>query len=153
MFLSGWLVPIPIAIPNLIWALSPKAPAPEPSANPHTSRLAPLAFVEGVGRVAVLALPCFLEMRIHTGLDRVLVSVGVLALGVYYAGWARYFLRGRPPALLFAPLGILPVPLAVSPVIYFFAFAALARSPLMALVTGLFGAAHISLCLKRTGPA
>jgi hypothetical protein len=97
MFSSGWLVPIPIAIPNLIWALSPKAPAPEPSANPRTSRLAPLALVEGVGRVAVLALPCFLEMRIHTGLDRVLVSVGVLALGVYYAGWARYFLRGGPP--------------------------------------------------------
>jgi hypothetical protein len=153
MLPSGWLVPIPIAIPNLIWALSPKGPAPEPSATPRRSRPTPLAFVEGVGRVAVLALPCFLEMQIHTGLDRVLVTVGVLALGVYYAGWARYFLRGRSPALLFAPLGILPVPLAVSPVIYFFAFAGLARSPLMALVTGLFGVAHISLSLKRTGRA
>jgi hypothetical protein len=42
-------------------------------------------------------------------------------------------------------VGGLPVPLAVSPVVYFLAFAGIAKSPIMAVVVAVFGIAHASL--------
>ena len=37
-----------------------------------------------------------------------------LALAFYYAGWLRFFLRGRDYALLFRPIFGLSVPMAVA---------------------------------------
>ena len=136
MLLSGWIALVPSALPNLIWALLPGRSAAAPPLPPSSPVRKGLAVVEGAGRIAVMARPLFLELRVQTGLDRVLAALAALALLVYYAGWARYFLRGRAPALLGAPPGWLPVPLAVSPVVYFLVFAGLARSLLMALVAG-----------------
>jgi hypothetical protein len=150
---SGWIVPIPIAIPNLIWALVPQRHAPVPSVPPVHRGLNLLALVESIGRVVVFALPFFLDLHVQTGLDRVLAGVAAIALVVYYAGWVRYFLHGSSPSLLFASLGPLPVPLAVAPVVYFLAFAGIARSPLMAFVAAAFGFAHISLSLRRVSAA
>jgi hypothetical protein len=148
-----WVVLLPIVVPNLIWALLPRQPTNEPLVPSIDPRLKLLVVLEGAGRVAVFALPFFLECSVQTGFDRVLVGLGALALLVYYVGWARFFIRGRQPVLLFAPLGVLPVPLAVSPVVYFLAFAGLARSPLMAVATAVFGLAHVSLSLKRFSAA
>jgi len=150
---SGWVVPIPIALPNVIWALLSARSASAPSVSPVEPGPRSLALVESIGRVAVFVLPFFLELHVQTGFDRALVAVGSFALLVYYAGWARYFMHGRSPSLLFAKLSVLPVPLAISPVVYFLAFAGLARSPLMAFVVVVFGAAHVFLSLRRVSAA
>jgi len=149
----AWVFLLPIAVPNLIWALMPRQPANEPLVSSFGSRLTLFVVLESVGRVVVFAMPFFLEFSIHTEFDRVLLGIGALALLVYYAGWARFFIRDRQPSLLFAPLGGLPVPLAVSPVVYFLTLAGLMRSPLMAVVTTAFGVAHIWLSLKRFSAA
>jgi len=148
-----WVVLLPVLLPNLIWLLFPRRPPNEPLVPPIEPRLKPLVVLEGAGRVAVFAMPFFLESSIHTGLDRVLVAIGALALLVYYLCWARFFIRGRQSSLLFAPLGALPIPLAVSPVVYFLAYAGLARSLLMAVVTAAFGLVHAWLSLKRVSAA
>lgn len=153
MIPSGWVVSVPIILPNVLWALLP-GPAGQSSAKaPATALLRVVSFVEGAGRVAVLVLPFFLDWQVQTVIDRVVACVGGLALALYYAGWGRYFLGGRAPALLFAALGPLAVPLAVAPVTYFLAFAVLARSSTMAVVTVLFGAAHVFMSIRRAGSA
>lgn len=152
MIASGWIVAIPIILPNVLWALLP-GPAEPSAAAPTTTLLRTVGFIEGSGRVAVLVLPVFLDAQVQTTIDRVVACAGGLALALYYVGWGRYFFGGRAPVLLFAPLGPLPVPLAVAPVLYFLAFAVLARSPTMAVVTVLFGAAHVFMSARRAGSA
>jgi len=153
MIPAGWIVAVPIILPNVLWALLP-GPAERSSAwAPTTALLKVVTFFEGAGRVAVFTLPFVLDWQVCTAIDHVVAGVGGLALALYYVGWGRYFIGGRAPLLLFAPLGPIAVPLAVSPVIYFLAFAFLARSPAMAAVTVLFGAAHIFMSARRAGSA
>lgn len=153
MIASGWVVPVPIILPNVLWALLPGPAEPSSAEAPKTTLLRIVGFIEGSGRVAVLVLPVFLDAQVQTTIDRVVACAGGLALALYYVGWGRYFFGGRAPVLLFAPLGPLPVPLAVAPVLYFLAFAVLARSPTMAVVTVLFGAAHVFMSARRAGSA
>jgi hypothetical protein len=147
--LPGWYIPIPIALPNLAWALiaarsAPAPPVPEGHAPPRV-----LVAIEGVGRVAVFAVPFFLHFRVQSAADGFALAVAAVALIVYWLGWLRYFVRGRQPALLLAPLGGLPVPLAVAPVVYFLSLSLLARSALFGAVSLAFGLAHVSLSMKR----
>jgi hypothetical protein len=59
----------------------------------------------------------------------------VIALLFYYAGWARYVLKGRRFGLLFEPMAGVPLPMAVAPVIYLAGAALLLRSwPLLGAV-------------------
>lgn len=146
---SGWVAALPVALPNVIWALVPSPAAPTAPEAPPSLLLRLVSMIESAGRVAVFAWPFFLGWHVETTRDVVLVATGVMALGVYFVGWGRFFLRGRAPTWLFAPLGPLPVPLAIAPVVYFLVFAALARSPGMATTTALFGAAHVHLSLRR----
>jgi len=97
----------------------------------------------------VFALPFVLSPRVGTPVALVCLAIAGAAAVLYYVGWARFLIRGRTPLLLFASLGRVPVPLAVAPVIYFLACAAIARSLVYALVVLPFGAAHILLSLKR----
>lgn len=75
-----------------------------------------------------------------------LCTMGV-ALGFYYVSWARYVLRGREPVLLYKPQGGVPVPLAISPVIYFLAASVALGSVPLAVAAVMFGGAHVSLAL------
>ena len=71
------------------------------------------------------------------------LTVMVLALLVYYAGWTRYFLRGRSHALLFEPFLRLPIPLAISPIVYLLAASMLLGSWCLALATVILGFGHL----------
>ena len=73
----------------------------------------------------------------------------LLALAIYYAGWARYFRQGRDYALLYMPMLNIPVPLAISPVIYFGAASLLLHSFILAIVAILLGVSHIYLSLQK----
>ena len=149
--LPGWLVPIPIALPNLAWVLFPARSAPAPSVPESPAFPRVLVVIEALGRVAVFVIPFFLHVFVRGALEALVLVVAAVALIVYWLGWLRYFTRGRLPSLLLAPLGGLPVPLAVAPVVYFLAFSLLARSPLFAAVSAAFGLAHVSLSMKRWG--
>ena len=146
---SGWITPLPIALPNIAWAALPSAPASHPAAGRLEPEPRLLVFVERVGRVGIFVLPFFLNVQVTTVTDRLCLGLAALALAIYYLGWARYFGHGRLPELLYRPLGGIPVPLAVTPVAYFLACSGPTRSPALALITLAFGAAHISLSLRR----
>ena len=153
MIPSGWVVPLPIALPNVLWALFPGPEAASPPATSESPLWRFASLIEGAGRVAVFTLPFVLDWNVETAFDRVLVSMGGLALALYYVAWSRYFLCGRADRLLFAALGPVSVPLAIAPILYFVAFAGLAGSSTMGAVTAVFGAAHILLSLRRSRSA
>jgi len=153
MILPGLLILIPVAIPNLIWALAPKPPPPAPSLpeSPIHGFVRILSLIEAGGRGAVMVIPCFLKIRIVPGMNEVLLlTISGLALAIYYWGWARYFIGGRSAALLFCKLGFLPVPLAVVPIVYFLVFSILTQSAVLGVVSALFGGAHIYLSIQKS---
>ena len=69
----------------------------------------------------------------------------VLALGFYYAGWARYALKGHRFVLLYAPLLGVPLPMAICPVVYFAAAAVYLGSWPLAFAAGLLAIGHLAV--------
>jgi hypothetical protein len=147
MIPSGWMISVPLLLPNLLWMAYPPAQLPTTG---HSSPLARvLGPIETAGRIAVFTIPFFLNLHLDALIARVCLIAAVPALLVYYIGWARYFVRGRAYDLLSADLLGIPVPLAVAPTIYLLAGSALLQSVLLAIVTALFGAVHLYLALGQ----
>jgi catechol 2,3-dioxygenase-like lactoylglutathione lyase family enzyme len=71
---------------------------------------------------------------------------GAVAAVTTYVGWwvYSYFAHGRSLWSLFAPLGPLPVPLAVLPVLALFLFSTWGRSVALGVAALVFGAAHVA---------
>jgi len=143
---SSWLIPVLILIPNLLWVLFPPRDPLSDGQDQPDGRL--LMILEWVGRIGVFVIPVFYVIDVESTVQVVSVGIMVLALLVYYAGWARYFLRGRAYALLFNSLLGLPIPLAISPVLYFAAASVLLGSWPLALATALLGVAHIPISYR-----
>lgn len=101
----------------------------------------PLIFVvlERAGQLSCLALAMFTPLEV----DGWLAAAGACLLA-YYALWGRYF-AGRTAALLYAPLGPLPIPMAVFPVLTFMFAAVSGRSPWLAAAAGALAAGHWSV--------
>jgi hypothetical protein len=99
--------------------------------------------VEWVGRAAVLFLPTL--YRFEAGGNDIARWSMVAALAFYYLGWLRYFVGGRKARLLYAPLLQVPVPLAVSPVVFFLAASVALQAWPLAIAAVVFGAAHVAL--------
>ena len=153
---AGWAILLPVLLPNLLLVAFPARPREpagasiDPDDVPRTSRGdVILGVVENGTRIAALAWPLFLRFTLASPRAWAWAAVAALALAEYYGAWARFFVRGRRPWLLYQRLGRLPVPLAVAPVVYFAAAAGAARSPLYAVVVIAFGCAHIRLSLRR----
>jgi hypothetical protein len=67
----------------------------------------------------------------------------ILALFYYYLNWGRYALQGRSFQLLYQPCLGIPLPLAVSPVIYFLLASVLFHSWFLLAAAVLLGIGHI----------
>jgi hypothetical protein len=141
--LPGGLVTVLVLLPNLLWMLFPPREQPERDAGPKSELYRLMEVLEWVGRVAAFVLPFFYRVEAQNARQVVALAVMALALLLYYAGWARYFVRGRGYALLFAPFLGLPLPLAVSPIVYFLAASALFGSWCLALAALLLGVGHL----------
>ena len=108
---SGALIPVFLMLPNVAWMLLYNS-----QAGPSASVPIALAIAENVGRVAVLVLPLFYELNVKKQYaPQALVGVGI-ALTLYYAAWARFFLGAGSVELLSAPLVGIPGPLALAPI-------------------------------------
>jgi len=66
----------------------------------------------------------------------------------YYYGWIRYFMGNREYGLLFSPLFGVPVPLAISPVLYFLCASVILHSPFMLISSLILAAGHIPASLN-----
>ncbi|WP_194409679.1 hypothetical protein [Microbacterium cremeum] len=67
----------------------------------------------------------------------------VVALVGYYALWARYLLDGRTATALYRPWWVLPVPMAILPVLVILSTAAWLSNPWIAVAGVILAAGHI----------
>ncbi|HEY0258380.1 MAG TPA: hypothetical protein VGC18_00890 [Lacisediminihabitans sp.] len=100
--------------------------------------------LERVGQVSCILLLCLSGRELAPAtVDAWFVLLAVCIL-VYYGLWARYLTRGRDVALLFRPLWIIPIPMAVFPVLTFAFAAAWSRSSWLAIATVVLAAGHLT---------
>jgi hypothetical protein len=114
----GGLITLAVLLPNLlVLALRPEGVPPRPAKQ--NQRLKMVEIIERIGQVGVFAIPFFYPLPQLRNASVDALAVMGLAIGIYYAGWARYALKGHRFVLLFAPLLGIPLPMAISPVFYF----------------------------------
>ncbi len=116
----GLLIAAMIFAPNLLFiAFSPKN-------IPPGIKDAGLLFtiIERIGQAGCMVLLVISKDNFEAASLDVWFFLMMICVAAYYCLWIRYFVRGRDFSLLFKPLGFIPIPMAVFPVLAF-SFAAI----------------------------
>ena len=136
--LPGLLIALAILAPSFLLFPFPPTGAPDPA--PRTSTIA--GVLERVGQVGCLVLAVIVAPM--PGHPAWLVAL-IALVAVYYLLWARYLAGGRRFRLLYAPLGPIPVPLALAPVLAFLAASAWMQNWLLAVAAVVLGVGHVTV--------
>jgi len=140
----GWAVPVAVAIPNVLWAVFPlreRQPVLAATSGPVVPKW--VEWVERAGQVSVFVLPFLYRFDLVSPASLVALGLMGFSLAFYYLGWLRYFLGGRRPEMLYRSLLGVPLPLSVSPVVFFLASSFVLRSVPFAIASVVFGVAHV----------
>ncbi len=134
------VIPALMLLPNMFFVVK------QPTDSAPDSVKEPLYFVipEKLGQIGAFLGPLFFSLDISVPLDILAVSVMSLILGSYYFCWIRYF-RSRKRLHLFSPLLSIPVPMAVSPVIYFLLSSVILNSWLVFSAALVLATGHIPI--------
>lgn len=153
IFLSSIVIPLLILIPNMIFfALKPTNVSVVNNESNNTAEKILTAF-EWLGRIGIFILPIFYKINTSSTQIKVFLLLMILSLGIYYACWRRFFVRNRDYSLLFKPLWLIPIPMAVSPILYMLFASFVLNSKLLLLSTVLLSIGHIPISYneyKRT---
>jgi hypothetical protein len=136
---NGSLISILALLPNLLFIVFPPRDVPREMSKPTRG----LEVLEWIGRVGVFAIPFFCWIEISGAVEMIAAGIMISALGLYYAGWLRYLRRGQSFALLFQPLAGIPLPLAVAPIMYFYAASIMLHSWWLLIATVLLTIGHL----------
>ncbi|CAN5247140.1 hypothetical protein BH11ACT4_BH11ACT4_15330 [soil metagenome] len=110
----GLLVGIVLLAPSfLILPFPPRGPVPS-----RTSAGIAFTVLERAGQAGCLVLLALSGMRFADWFNPWFVPMAACTIA-YYVFWARYLVLGRDSLLLFGPWRILPMPLALLPVLAF----------------------------------
>ena len=141
----GGIITILVLLPNLLVLFYPPVEVPSSPNQKKTVLTRVMEVLERVGQVGSFGIPFFYALNFDLSDSEIQISLAimVLALGFYYAGWARYLLKGHRFELLYKPLLRFPLPMAVSPVIFFLAASILLQSVYLALAALALGVGHI----------
>ena len=134
--LPGLLVALAVLAPSFL--LLPFPPVDSPSPPPKTNAIA--GVLERVGQVgcivvAVIVTPVF-------GHPAWLVAL-VALVGLYYALWLRYLETGRHFSTLYSPLGPVPIPLALAPVLALVSASFWLQNWFLTATAAILGVGHI----------
>lgn len=113
--LLGTILSLIILAPNLLFIKFPPVnmPADIQDAGPVFTVL------ERVGQVGCVAILVFSKSsfeQVRFGIVTVLI---IIILSAYYGLWIRYLVKGRNIRLLYEPLSLIPIPMAIFPVAAF----------------------------------
>lgn len=131
----GLIVAVVVLAPNLVMVVA----RPRDSFAPHRVP-GVLTWLERAGQALCIVVPIVVVPRT---LSWWWVLPGAIALGIYYALWARYLARGRRTAELYLPLWGIPVPMAILPVLVFLASSAWMGNIWLTLAAAVLAAGHI----------
>lgn len=89
---TGLGVPMMVLIPNLLWLLFPPTNAPAVEEVDEPVRL---MILEWAGQFGVTIIPLFYPVILDDAASSFYLIAMLFLLIVYYAGWFRFFQRGR----------------------------------------------------------
>jgi hypothetical protein len=138
----GGLVTLLLLLPNLLVVFFPPTSLPGAPAKKSTLTTT-MEIVERIGQVSAFVIPFFYPLIVQRSLETAGLAGMILALIFYYINWGRYALGGRTFWLLYEPCMGIPLPLAISPAIYFLAASALFESWYLLAAAVLLGIGHI----------
>jgi len=138
----GGLVTLLVLLPNLLMLFLPPTGLPA-AAGKKSSLTSVMEIVERAGQISAFAIPFFYPVRVKGGLEIASLAGMILALSFYYINWGRYALQGRTFRLLFQPCLGIPLPLAISPVVYFLLASLLFHSWYLLAAAVVLGIGHI----------
>jgi hypothetical protein len=140
----GGIVTLAILLPNILILLLPPREVP-PQSEPKPGLMGMMEIIERIGQVGVFLIPFFYPLPAlrETSVDA--LAVMVLALLFYYSAWVRYATKGHRFLLLYAPFLRVPLPLALSPLLYFGAASVFLSSWPLAAATALLAAGHLPI--------
>jgi len=143
MYWLNLIIPALIFIPNLLVYFFPPANAPQEF---HRKPIY-LKIFEWLGRIALIIIPLFNPFSVESMAGGLALIAFIIFLFIYYAGWFRFFYSGRVYEYLYLPLLDIPVPLALSSVIYFLYASFLLNSNLLFFSAIIFAIGHIPLSI------
>ncbi len=140
---NGFIITLLIFLPNILFLLFKPVEIPEDSSK-KTGLYNFMTAIEWIGRAGVLILPFFYSFRLINPISLFALFLFIIFLIFYYAGWMRYIIYGRKYKLLFAPLFLnIPVPMAICPVLAFFAGSIILASWPLGVANIFLGVGHI----------
>jgi hypothetical protein len=134
------IIPFMVLLPALILIKTP--PRNTPAGKSGGSALH--AAAETAGRLGSFIIPLFFAIRVNEPYEILSLAGMIVSLGFYYSGWIRYWTKGREYKLLFSPMLGIPVPLAVSPCVYFGFSSVVLHSPVFFICGVIFAWGHIT---------
>ena len=135
-WLIGTLIAAAVLLPNLLLvAFPPRNALPQPRVG--------FVFValERAGQLGCLVLLVFAPGEFSQPIWGVLVAASI---ALYWGLWSRY-LASRNARALFAPLGFIPIPMALFPVLAFAFSAAWAESLSLTAATVVLAVGHLTV--------
>ncbi len=139
--LTGLGIVAAIFLPNLLLLpFPPRGAAPIRPPAPLVIRILERLGQAGCVAVPVISQQAFDSARIDGWFVLMLVSIAL-----YEFLWVRYLPRGRTYAVLFGPLGVIPVPMALFPVLAFGFAAAWSRSIWIGIAAIVLGVGHLAV--------
>ncbi len=137
LHLKGFILPLLVLLPNLLFIFFTPHNIPK-TVSP------PLIFIvfERIGQVTCFALPILFGTKIAEQPINFLTWLMLICLIIYYLCWIRFYWSGREFAILFKPLGFIPIPMALFPIMYFILLAVWLNSYLFAVPAVLLAIGH-----------
>ena len=135
---TGFIIAVILFAPNLIILKFPPENAPEGATD------ASILFVvlERIGQVGCLVLLSVLKDNFKQLTLNVWLVLMFVCIIVYYCLWIRYIVLGHQFSLLFKPLAMIPIPMAIFPVLAFAAAAMVGRSIWLGIAVVLLAIGH-----------
>lgn len=138
----GGLITLAVLLPNLLMLFLPPREVPA-TVGEKDSRYRMMEVIERVGQAGVFMIPFFYPLPVLRVASVDALAVMVLALLFYYSGWARYVSKGHRYVLLYAPFLGVPLPMAISPLVYFAAASVFLSAWPLAVATVVLAVGHL----------
>lgn len=143
----GILVVALAMLPNILYGILSKNNMPKTQIEPNQF----LAMIENGSRMLFIVFFIAVYNKNQVNNKPILLIGMAVFLLIYYYLWGRYFVNGRDVAYLGKNLWIIPIPMAIFPILYF-VFAALWLNNIPAVIAlAFFAIGHCvnSYCILR----
>lgn len=138
---TGLIIALAIFLPSILLGIV--APKGMPAGGVKDAG-GMIVLLERLGQIGCLALTVMAGSHFARSALSIWLVLMVLCIAGYYALWGRYLAKGRLLVWLYRPWGILPVPMAVLPVLAFSLAALWGRFLLLGIAAMVLAAGHIA---------